>query len=164
MTGLCWTSEAASVNQLTSLMQLEQSGQTHPWTEGQMLDSMRCGHEVQVVYAETDDRPLVGFWIGMQGVDEVHLLNIAVHPHWRGQGVGRWMLQQLAVWATTQRAQLIWLEVRVSNQRAIDLYRKAGFEQIAVRPRYYPLTMNEREDALIFRTYPHALLQPKGQA
>lgn len=159
-----WLAQAAGIECLNPLMEIERSGQQHPWTEGQMLDSMRSGHQVETVYAQPNGSPMVGFWVGMQGVDEVHLLNIAVHPQWRQQGVARFMLHRLAAWALQQQAQAIWLEVRVSNQRAIEVYRTAGFEEIAVRPRYYPVNMNQREDAIIMQAHPSRLFAREDEA
>lgn len=158
-----WLAQAAGTECLNPLMEIERSGQQHPWTEGQMLDSMRSGHQVESVRAQLPGSPMVGFWVGMQGVYEVHLLNIAVHHQWRQQGVARYMLHRLATWAVHQQAQAIWLEVRVSNQRAIEVYRKAGFEEIAVRPRYYPVNMNQREDALIMQAHPSRLFAREGE-
>jgi hypothetical protein len=74
----------------------------------------------------------------MKGVDEVHLLNITVAPDHQGQGWGRVMLDALAIWSRGQGAQWLWLEVRVSNQRALQIYERHGYRRVGERKGYYP--------------------------
>jgi ribosomal-protein-alanine N-acetyltransferase len=81
-------------------------------------------------------------------VDEVHLLNITVDPEFQGQGWGRVMLDALALWARAQRAQWLWLEVRISNLRAQQVYLRYGYRRVGERKNYYPAT-NGREDAIV---------------
>lgn len=85
----------------------------------------------------------VGFWFI---IDEAHISTIAVHPNFRGRGLGELLLQ----WALNKTydlgARLITLEVRVSNQTAINLYEKYHFEVVGTRPRYY---RDNNEDALL---------------
>jgi len=82
-------------------------------------------------------------------VDEVHLLNITVAPDYQRQGWSRVMLDALAVWAKGQGAQWLWLEVRVGNQRAMQVYESHGYRRVGQRKDYYPAGANEREDALV---------------
>jgi ribosomal-protein-alanine N-acetyltransferase len=85
----------------------------------------------------------VGFWFI---IDEAHISTIAVHPEFREQGIGelllRWALEQ----AIALDARIVTLEVRLSNQRAINLYQKYQFEIVGSRPRYY---RDNNEDALL---------------
>jgi ribosomal protein S18 acetylase RimI-like enzyme len=60
----------------------------------------------------------------MKGVEEVHLLNITVAPEYQRQGWSRVMLEALAIWARGQGAQWLWLEVRVGNVRAMQVYER----------------------------------------
>ncbi|HEY9660449.1 MAG TPA: ribosomal protein S18-alanine N-acetyltransferase [Allocoleopsis sp.] len=78
--------------------------------------------------------------------DEAHITILAVHPDYRHQGLGQLLLQTLLTLA--QRRSLKWatLEVRISNEAAIALYKKFGFESVGQRKRYYQDT---GEDALI---------------
>jgi ribosomal-protein-alanine N-acetyltransferase len=85
----------------------------------------------------------------MQGVDEVHLLNITVDPEFQGQGLARVMLDALVLWARGQAAHWLWLEVRVGNQRAIKVYEAHGFRRVGVRKAYYPAGNGVREDAIV---------------
>jgi ribosomal-protein-alanine N-acetyltransferase len=82
-------------------------------------------------------------------VDEVHLLNITVAPAYQRQGWAHVMLDALALWAKGQRADWLWLEVRVGNLRAIEVYEAQGFARMGLRKKYYPAVNGEREDAIV---------------
>ncbi len=87
-----------------------------------------------------------GLWLM---VDEAHVTTIAVHPDYRGRGVGELMLSSLIEIAYDIGARVVTLEVRVSNHVAQNLYRKYGFREEGVRRRYYS---DNHEDALIMWT------------
>jgi ribosomal-protein-alanine N-acetyltransferase len=84
-----------------------------------------------------------GFW---KAVDEAHITNIAVHPNFRRQGLGASLMKELLRHAASLGCLRATLEVRQGNQSAISMYESQGFERVAMRPRYYPDTL---EDALI---------------
>jgi ribosomal-protein-alanine N-acetyltransferase len=69
--------------------------------------------------------------------DEVHILDVAVHPGHRRRGVGRLLLQHILAEARQNGVRSASLEVRVSNQPAIALYQALGFQQVAIRRQYY---------------------------
>ena len=85
----------------------------------------------------------------MKGVDEVHLLNITVAPDFQGQGWAHLMLDALDIWARGQNAEFIWLEVRVGNTRARQVYERHGFRQVGQRKNYYAAGRGQREDAVV---------------
>lgn len=87
-----------------------------------------------------------GFW---SIVDEAHISTIAVHPDWRGRGLGELALVGLIEAALLREAKEVTLEVRVSNTVAQNLYRKYGFVQVGLRKAYYH---DNNEDALIMTT------------
>ncbi len=91
-----------------------------------------------------------GFWYI---VDEAHISTIAVHPDWRGQGAGELLLTSLLERALDLHAVKATLEVRVTNTRAQNLYRKYGFEEVGRRRRYY---RDNGEDALLMTAELHA--------
>ena len=86
-------------------------------------------------------------------VDNAHILNLCVRSEFRQQGEGRRMLNHLLKLARAAHVQAVFLEVGVSNQPAIHLYKSADFVKIGIRKDYYPSEKgpNEkgREDALI---------------
>ena len=87
-----------------------------------------------------------GFWMI---VDEAHISTLAVHPDWRGRGLGELLLVSLIEASMLRGAAEATLEVRVSNEVAQGLYRKHGFAQVGRRKAYYT---DNQEDALIMTT------------
>lgn len=84
-----------------------------------------------------------GFWLV---IDEAHITNIAVHPDYQGQGIGKSLMSKLIEDAASKGAVCATLEVRKSNEKAIRLYESLGFVQSAIRKAYYP---HNREDAIV---------------
>jgi len=138
--------EPLTLPRLDALLQVEQSAYTHPWTHGNFVDAMAAGYETQLLMA---DEQLIGYFVAMKGVDEVHLLNITVAPAFQRQGWAHLMLDALALWARSQKAEWLWLEVRISNQRARQIYETYGYRFVGERKRYYPALDGEREDAIV---------------
>lgn len=87
-----------------------------------------------------------GFWLIL---DEAHVCTLAVHPYWRGRGIGELLLAHLIDHAIALHAAVLTLEVRVSNLPAQRLYQKYGFAVTGLRKRYYS---DNHEDALIMTT------------
>jgi ribosomal-protein-alanine N-acetyltransferase len=79
-------------------------------------------------------------------LDEGHIINMAVAESTRGKGFGRSLMENILKEAEKEKMTRLILEVRVSNQPAISLYEKMGFEVIAKRKHYYE---NNNEDALV---------------
>lgn len=138
--------EPMTLERLPQVLPIERSAYDHPWTHGNFADSLRSGYEAQLLCAGGE---VLGYFVAMKGVDEVHLLNITVAPAWQGQGWGRLMLEALATWSRGQGAQWLWLEVRVGNLRAQRLYERNGFRRVGERRRYYPAAGGGREDAIV---------------
>lgn len=82
-------------------------------------------------------------------IGEAHITTIAVHPDYRGRGIGELMLSSLIGSAYALRARVVTLEVRVTNSVAQSLYRKYGFYQTRIQPRYYS---DNHEDAYLMST------------
>lgn len=97
------------------------------------------------VAREAPGSPAVGFLLVWAVADELHVINVATHPHFRRRGVARALLQAELARAARDRVRLVLLEVRRSNQAAIQLYRTLGFSTLAVRRGYYS---DDSEDAI----------------
>jgi [ribosomal protein S18]-alanine N-acetyltransferase len=138
--------EPLSEARLDEVAAIERQAYDHPWTRGNFADSLRSGYQAQLLDA---DGVVLGYFIAMKGVDEVHLLNLTVAPPHQRQGWGRTMLDALAVWARGQGAQWLWLEVRASNVRAQRIYEQHGFRRVGERRSYYPAGHGRREDAVV---------------
>jgi ribosomal-protein-alanine N-acetyltransferase len=131
---------------LDEVLAIERLAYGHPWTRGNFSDSLRSGYQAQLLTA--GDR-LIGYFVAMKGVDEVHLLNVTVAPSYQGQGWGRVMLDAVAIWSRAQGAQWLWLEVRVGNVRAQQVYERYGYRRVGERRNYYPARNGQREDAIV---------------
>jgi len=142
--------EAMTPAWLDAVLRVEQSAYSQPWTKGNFLDSLNAGYQAQLLTAgNAPDTQLLGYFVAMKGVDEVHLLNITVAPKHQRQGWARIMLDGLAIWSRAQGAQWLWLEVRVSNARAKAVYESYGFRHVGTRRNYYPAGASAREDAVV---------------
>ncbi len=132
---------------LDMVVAIENVAFTHPWSRGNFVDALRSGYQCQVLM---QDGHVLGYFIAMQILDEVHLLNITVSPLYQAQGFGRELLDCLAHWSRHEaKAQWLWLEVRESNQRARQIYERHGFTQVGARKKYYPVHHGERETAIL---------------
>ena len=138
--------EPLAEERLGEVVAIEERAYEHPWTRGNFLDSLRSGYQAQVLVAADT---LLGYFVAMKGVDEVHLLNITVVPEHQSNGWGRVMLDALAVWSRGQGAQWLWLEVRMSNARAQRIYERHGYRRVGERKSYYPAVAGSREDAVV---------------
>ena len=96
--------------------------------------------------AEGEDGALVGYLIVSRYVDAWHVMNVAVDPAVRRQGVARALLEHLFAETEDDASRGYTLEVRVSNEKAISLYERLGFRSRGLRRGYYT---DNREDALI---------------
>lgn len=129
---------------LPEVARLEKSLYAFPWSLGNFRDSINAGYDCwTVVRGES----VVGYAVLMIALDEAHLLNIAVAAECQNQGIGRHFLGHVIEVARAAGCQIVYLEVRPSNLGARHLYRSMGFQQIAIRPAYYP-ARGGREDAL----------------
>lgn len=129
---------------LPEVASLEKSLYAFPWSLGNFRDSVNAGYDCWVV---THGEAVIGYAVLMIALDEAHLLNFAVAAEWQNQGIGRAFLDHMVQVAKQSGCLIVYLEVRPSNLPARHLYRAAGFQQIAIRPDYYP-AVSGREDAL----------------
>ena len=92
-----------------------------------------------------DGEAVIAYMVVYFVFEEVHLANIAVAPEYQQRGLAEWMLQVLTQYSLATGRDIIHLEVRQSNDRAIRLYRRMGFVVNGLRRRYY----ENKEDALL---------------
>lgn len=137
---------------LDEVLAIEYRVYPFPWSRGNFADSMTSGYSCWVCRIGGE---LVGYFVLMLAVDDAHLLNISVTEKRQGMGFGARLLRQAMLVGRQGGATILLLEVRPSNNKALELYRHFGFQQIGVRRGYYPAE-KEREDALVLT---HALLE-----
>lgn len=127
------------------VVQNEAAGYEHPWTKRIVVDCLRAGYQCWVL---ANKQQIVAHGVLSVAIGECHLLTLCVHPEHQRHGYGRKLFKLLLDRAYKQQAEVCFLEVRRSNEGAINLYRSMGFVQIGERKNYYP-GKGDREDALI---------------
>ena len=131
---------------VAQVAQLEALCFSDPWSERSIAGELDNPLSTWLICADGD--AVLGY-VGSQTVmGETDMMNVAVHPDARRQGIARRLILALVEELKQQGSHCLTLEVRASNQNAISLYQKLGFLQIGRRPNYY---RNPKEDALIMR-------------
>ena len=131
---------------VSQVAELERICFSDPWSENSVASELNNPLSLWLVALEGEQ---VAGYIGSQSVmGESDMMNVAVHPDFRRQGIGEKLILALVEQLKTFGNHSLALEVRASNEPAISLYKKLGFQQVGLRPKYY---RNPREDALILR-------------
>lgn len=136
-----------TVQDLDAVLAVEVQCYSHPWSRGNFIDSLAAGYLAELRLDATGQ--LIGYYVAMPGVDEMHLLNLTVAPRRQRRGHARAMLGELRERALERGDRQLWLEVRQSNEAARALYARAGFVEAGVRRSYYPAAGARREDAIV---------------
>jgi len=136
-----------NASQLDAVMAIETAAYTFPWSRGNFIDSIAAGYAAQVLVDAQGE--LLGYFVAMGGVDEMHLLNITVAPAAQGRGHARFMIAALVALCRAEAARELWLEVRAGNTRARAIYERIGFVDKGLRKGYYPAPFGRREDAIV---------------
>lgn len=131
---------------LPQVLTIEELSYDFPWTLGIFRDCLRVGYCCWVV---TLDEVVIGYGVMSVGAGECHILNVCIDPAHQGAGYGRKMFLHLLYLGRKHGAATAFLEVRVSNQRALQLYQRLGFTEVGRRKGYYPSRQEGREDALV---------------
>lgn len=131
-------------NHVAQIAALEKLCFSDPWSENSVASELENELSVWLVAEEAGN--VLGY-VGSQTVlDETDMMNIAVHPDARRQGIAVDLIQELISQLHARGSRCLKLEVRVSNVPAIALYERLGFERLGLRKNYY---RNPKEDALI---------------
>lgn len=137
------TMKASDVPQIAAL---EKRCFSDPWSERSVASELE--NPLSLWLADEREGAVVGY-VGSQSVPpESDVMNLAVAPEYRRQGVGRALLEELTRRLHSLGMQSLTLEVRETNAPAIELYTAMGFREVGRRKRYY---VNPIEDALILR-------------
>lgn len=137
--------EAMRLRDLDEVLAIEHSSFPTPWSRASYHRELVVNGYATYLVGRIDGRlaSYGGMWVVL---DEAHITNIAVHPQFRGRGLGWLTLTALEARARELEASRMTLEVRVSNHVARRLYEKAGFRGTGVRRNYYSDT---GEDAIV---------------
>lgn len=135
-----------NTSHITQIAELETMCFSMPWSEKAIQSELTNPLSLWIVAIEGD---IVAGYVGSQSVmGEADMMNLAVAPEFRRQGIAGNLVQELIRNLCDEKVSSLTLEVRQSNSAAIALYEKLGFNQVGCRPNYYA---NPREAAWILR-------------
>ncbi|MGB7293667.1 MAG: ribosomal protein S18-alanine N-acetyltransferase [Thermodesulfobacteriota bacterium] len=146
MPSSCVRIEEVKPHDLDEIIAIEQVSFPTPWPR-QVFD-MELKSSRSYKRVSKMNGTVVGYIIAWKIYDEVHILNLAVHPEHRRKGIGRGLLSDCLRYFSSKGIKSAILEVRVRNKNAIKLYQTAGFRSIGLRRKYYSDT---GEDALVMK-------------
>ncbi len=129
-------------------MEIERQSFPSPWPRQFFLSELSQPHSTTLVarHPASAGGQIIGYIIFWILIDELHILNLAVHPSYRRRGIARRLLHEAMHRARVRGCHTAWLEVRPSNLAARRLYESCGFRLLMTRKRYYDDT---GEDALV---------------
>ena len=131
---------------VAQVAELERICFSDPWSEKSVASELN--NPLSLWLVATDGETVAGY-VGSQSVaGEADMMNVAVHPDYRRQGIARLLVERLVTALKEMGVHSLTLEVRASNAPAIRLYEGLGFSQVGLRPNYY---RNPKEDAYILR-------------
>ena len=133
---------------IQEIAELEKECFSEPWSEDSLKDELT--NETARFYVLRDNEKLLGY-IGANNIcGEVYITNVAVSGACRGKGYGKKLVNHLLKQSELEKALFVTLEVRESNENAINLYEKCGFKKISERKNFYS---KPTENALIYTYY-----------
>ena len=136
--------QLASFDDLAQISTIEKETNKYPWSLNNFKSSLDAGNNSIVL---KDEKNILGYaFFSVIGTDS-HLLNITISKNYQRKGYGKKILERVLYQSKVLGATIVFLEVRVSNYRAIVFYEKFGFKRDAIRYNYYD--GNPKEDALL---------------
>jgi len=144
MTAVAVRIRPLELSDLTAIEEIEQRAYPTPWSRSMFASELAKPTSICLGAFEGDE--LVGYVINSRYVDAWHVMNVAVDPDRQRRGVATALLERLFDLTHDDERRGYTLEVRVSNEGAIRLYERLGFEARGIRRGYYT---DNREDALI---------------
>ncbi len=131
---------------LEEVMEIERKSFHTPWSRSLFERELATSFARAFVACEFPAERVIGYLCLWLVASEAHILNLAVHPERRGQGIGTLLLEYAIDYCRQKETEEITLEVRRSNYQAISLYRNLHFLPLGIRPRYYS---DNGEDAVL---------------
>ena len=133
---------------LERIVEIEKLSNTSPWSDQSFRNEIANPRGPFLVALA--DGEICGFGGVWHVVDEAHVINVAVAPEQRGQGIGTRLVTRLLQDSKEAGMACATLEVRAGNRTAIGLYERLGFHEVSRRKAYYP---DNREDAVVMWLY-----------
>jgi ribosomal-protein-alanine N-acetyltransferase len=139
-----------TLEDIPAVLEIDRASFSNPWPERSYRYELTENRAAQLFVAKLDDGTVIaflGYWlIG----DEAHISTFAVQPEFRMQGIGEGLLKNALAVAAGKGARVATLEVRESNDSALRLYEKLGFEVVGNLDSYY---RDSDEDAILMTLY-----------
>ena len=142
---VAWQIRPMRREDVDAMCAIEQASYPAPWSREVFLEEEHRAWAHIDVLCEAEGGPVLGYVNYWLVGDEVHVLNVTVHPEARRRGLGARLVAHLAEFASNARCTFVTLEVRRANRAALALYRRHGFRPVGLRPRYY----HDGEDAIV---------------
>jgi ribosomal-protein-alanine N-acetyltransferase len=130
-----------------AVVAIETDAFSSPWRRETFLDLVGRPN-LELLVMEDRDAGIIGYAVLWCIMDQGELANMAVTPAFRGRGLGGFLLARVLETAGERGIEAVFLEVRVSNERASRLYERFGFVDVGTRRDYYD---SPREDARVMR-------------
>ena len=138
------TFRAMTATDLEEVLAIENDSFPHPWNRDHFLDELKSVHAFPLVALDPGKR-IIGYICPRLILEEGQILNVAVQLAFRGQGIGRILVQRVLADCREGGGSTVSLEVRPSNFAAIALYQGLGFVATGIRRNYYA----NGEDAIL---------------
>ena len=135
----------AEFGDLAIVVIIEKDVHFSPWTIQNFQDALAAKNIFKVFFL---DDMIVGYYIALLASDECQILNIAIKKCQQNKGLGNYLINHVKDLSKSLYVASIFLEVRVSNIKAIKLYEKNGFNELGVRNNYYT-TLNGTENGIL---------------
>jgi ribosomal-protein-alanine N-acetyltransferase len=129
---------------IDEILVIESSTHSAPWSRKSFENELE--HKYGVFLVALIEGKVIGYGGTWVLVDEAHVTNVVVSPEFRGEGIGRKLMNEMLLKARDKGAVCATLELRKSNEVALKLYESMGFVMATVRKAYYP---DNQEDALV---------------
>jgi ribosomal-protein-alanine N-acetyltransferase len=132
---------------LDEVVQMDASSRVTPWSRQSFLQELQNPFSFCFTLKKEIDShdQNIGFLCFRIVEEESEILNLVIHPKFRGKGLGKQLMKFYIDFCSQREIKTFYLETAASNQAAIRLYRSFSYSPIGVRPKYY----QEKEDALL---------------
>ena len=142
----------ATIADVDAMLSIEHSINPKGWSREDFIASINSSHLCQVLVTQNTSPDIAAYIITSTAAGEAELLNIVVAPNYQRLGIAKQLLSYICSRFDTSIHSLF-LEVRASNRAAFALYDGLGFNEVGLRPNYYPALSKSsatmREDAII---------------
>ncbi len=130
-----------NVADVDQVKRIEDQSFPKPWSKNELISETSSG----IALIIEEGNRICGYLFARRIIDEIEILNIAVDPTYRNKGIGKRLISEIINISEKDEVRKIFLEVRASNSKAIELYKKSGFKRFSLRKAYY----HDGEDAVL---------------